>query len=112
LELPARRLPADLVEVELGAVEHVLADGGEGPGERGEEPDLDGAALGGGGQRPADRRGEAHEDQEGDGTQARGVHVASPIEGVVVRGGVTGGPARARPPGRGARLRSRGARTG
>ena len=64
LDLPARHLPVELVEVELGAVEHVLAEGRGGAGERHQEPDLDGTALGACGRRgrPCRREGEQRDE--------------------------------------------------
>src|SRR5438034_5150104 len=52
LDLATRGLAADLVEVELGADEHVLARRGEGARERGEQADLDRPTLA---ERPAGR---------------------------------------------------------
>jgi hypothetical protein len=56
LDLASADLAADLVEIELGAVDHVLADLRERAGERREHADLDRAALGAvGGPRAAAR---------------------------------------------------------
>src|SRR3972149_5569889 len=53
LVVPPADLAADLLEVHLGAVDHVLADLGERTGERREHADLDGAGLRG---RPGRRQ--------------------------------------------------------
>ena len=74
LDLPPRYLPADLVQVELGAAEHVLAEGGGGAGERGQEPDLDGSALGHGRRRAREGQG-----QGGDEGKQAGQHDGPPM---------------------------------
>src|SRR5947209_3253337 len=76
-----RHLPADLVQVELGAAEHVLAEGGGGAGERGQEPDLDGSALGHGRRRAREGQG-----QGGDEGKQAGQHDGPPMISAAGRG--------------------------
>jgi len=72
LDLPAGDLAADLGEVELVAVHHVLADLREGAGERREESDLDRRRLRGCADGRGQRRGECQQDDRGD--EANAVH--------------------------------------
>src|SRR5947209_4899536 len=69
LELPAARLPARLLPVQLAAAVHVLAGGGDGARQGRDEADLDRSL---GGRLAGDERGERHGDeQESDAAHER-----------------------------------------
>src|SRR3989441_889458 len=61
LELPAARLPARLLPVQLAAAVHVLAGGGDGARQGRDEADLDRSL---GGRLAGDERGERHGDEQ------------------------------------------------
>src|SRR5256712_3740257 len=94
LDLPPAHLGADPVQVELGAVQHVLAQRRRGAGERRQETDLDGPALrrrrAGGGER----RGERHAEDGGQRADVNARHRrGSPPHAPPPRGGARTRPA-------------------
>src|SRR5262249_2924156 len=66
LDLAAAGLAADLVEVELGPIDHVLADLREGAGHRREEADLDRRGLRAGRRRRRQRDEKEREQHDGE----------------------------------------------